>query len=357
MKTSVLLFLSLVLMSCEKIDVKPQFITNVRRSTCDNARLGTVEERTPYTTMVFHDEFEDTPSKSIFPSYAQSASCYSEKPACSKRLDWFGVSDSCDKEDYPHLSKLNKCIWNVWEGYNFWPSKKPFSAFNADQVKVYGDALHLSIQKVKLDKVNCGAQADKNDLSDDYFGTDCPVQVGGISSVPPGRNVRAYKGYDVKEGRVEMRVKINYVLNSWPALWLWESGAKSIWTELDIMEAGPNADAPGSVAPFQTVHTWTDKPKPGDHFSNGSTGTTNYSSGEWHTFGVERSGSMVKFYVDGCYTREIHDGDPDSKLNPHTTHINGTSPMFLIMGLGAGGSAMNDMEDGEFVIDSVTVYE
>jgi beta-glucanase (GH16 family) len=110
-----------------------------------------------------------------------------------------------------------------------------------------------------------------------------------------------------KYGKIESRIKCSQGVGSWPAFWMLGTGANYQWPycgEIDIME---HANYDNFV--YQTCHwnsngsnTWT----PYAHAYWGQTSNNNYWNvisnldvSQWHTYGIEWTSSIIKFFVDG----------------------------------------------------------
>ncbi len=360
----------MILIACEKLDnieIKPTVIFDPRDAACSQWKLGSLAH-SPYKDkpLAWSDEF-DYDENHKPPS---GDTCYTRKPTCLRRLDW-NSPDQCLQEDYTSIKYLNKCTWNVFEGYNFWTDNST-AGFSPNQIKVSGGNLHVQVKKSTNTPFQCGINPTGDPNGGNYWNYNCPLMVGALNSTifntwnanTPGKNVRT--------GRIEFYAKINPILSTWPALWLWEQTSRHVMTEIDIME---NHVTPGETAidPFQTLHTWLDKPIPPlmlNHYSSGST-TTAPLTDEYHTYGVERYNAnqwtgteyakkaMTKLFIDDCYTREIKDGDPDSRNVANSLHVD-DAPMFLILGEGVTKESIGiiDQVDGaEMLVDWVRVYE
>ncbi len=346
---------TMVLTACEKTEIELTTITDPRQGVCSNYGLGKVSELSPYKNLVWYDEFADDYENHLPPGTDQN--CYTRKPTCIRRMDWNSPGD-CLENDYASIAKLNKCVWNVGEGYNFWTDNSTTS-FSPNQVEVSGGHLRVSIKKNTSSNIQCGLNPTADPNSGDKWYLNCPIKMGAVNSTK--FDAWGYKtpGYNAGEGRIEFRAKIRVVPTSWPALWMWEQNGRHRMTEVDIMETAPEIGET-FINPFQTLHTWVGNPIPPEqsHYTSGSTHTAHFGE-EYHIYGAERHGNFIKFYIDDCYTRIIHNGDPDSRLQAGTLNVD-TAPMFLIIGSGITKSSINiiDQIQGEnMAVDWVHVYE
>jgi hypothetical protein len=172
--------------------------------------------------VTFEDEFDDS-----YKAVARGADpkCFSQKPKCAKNFEW-DASDCDSKYDY-QLRDLNKCVWKVYDFYNYMDFDtelgKGVNAFSPDKVKIENGKLILSADRsdIPVNNLNC-----KNKFIDPKYGfeahtKDCGVFSGGIDS-------RGWKdwitnkemGFAQTYGRFEVIGKLSKGQGTWPAFWL-----------------------------------------------------------------------------------------------------------------------------------------
>lgn len=358
--------LMLFLIACEKTEIDLDGITDPRQAACLNYGLGKVSEITQFKNEVWWDEFDDDYSgtKTLSNGTVVSkmppgtdASCYSRNPTCLRRMDW-NSPDTCLEQNYPSIAKLNKCVWNVGEGYFFWTDNSTTS-LSPHQVEVSGGTLKVKINKNTSPNLKCGLNPNADPNGGNKWDLNCPIKIGGVNSKIFSTPYANTPGFNARHGRIEFRAKINPYQTSWPALWMWEQFDGPRLTEIDVMENSPDLGQ-YILRPYQTLHTWIGHPIPPEkkHYSSGSTHTAQFGE-EYHIYGVERLGNRIKFYIDDCYTREIKNGDPDSKSEGGTLSVN-NNPMFLIMGAGITKESINvidQIQGDNMLVDWVRVYE
>lgn len=359
-KVLVVTTLTLSLSGCEKVEIDLQPILNPSQMLCINGRnfdgYGTVPNKpsdSPKQTVVFRDEFNGRNNDAGDSTGMNNPDCYSRRPICSERLDWF-AQGPCSTEDFSNLADLNKCKWTVWDGYSFWENSRKL-AYHPSSINVSGGNLNLRFQVRPGEHTDCGPGTGHGD----GYGRDCKVYGGGIDSKYRDGTT---KGFNFRESRVEIRAAVpgtNYI---WPALWTWTGDAgvgyphtqnDTGWTgEYDILELIPE---PGKFEALQTYHTWN------HHVSHHSTGAKNTAirPDEFHRYGIERSNNAFLFYIDDCYTRLVRDGDPDTSNTPNAIKVDNT-PEYLIMSMGYDIRAVGNLDSlngTTFKVDYVRVYE
>ena len=359
--------------ACEKI--KFEEILTPQDGVCSQYNKGSVAKISPFKdrikneTPTWQDEFADD-YKNHLPQ-GTDASCYTRQPTCLRRLDW-NSPDTCLEANYPSLAKLNKCVWNVMDGYNFWDDRST-SAYNPNQVSVSDGNLHLKIKKNTNLSLKCGVNPNGDPNGGNYWDLNCPLLIGGLNSTKFSTWNANTPGFNVGSGRIDFRAKIDRVGPTWPALWMWEQNNREHLTEIDVMEVNPNHGVEG-LSPFQTLHSYLHLnmlPMQEGAHTSGSSGVGAIDADIYHTYGVERYSAnewngieyakkaMIRFSIDGCYTRVIENGDPDSRLEGNTLWID-SAPMFFIMGQGVTGDAVthaNELDGVEMAVDWVRVYE
>ena len=340
-QTTSALLLALSVSGCQK-----EFIDDPREIACQNFNKGSVTKLSPFKNQVWADEFNGA---------VAGDSCYTRKPTCLRRLDW-GSAWDCEDPNLD-IPGLNKCNWNVWEGYSFWTNDRK-AAFDPKRIRIQGGSLILTIGANPGPVGECGARNGVDPFDHNYYGRDCAVTTGGVSSNKIDGYGYFTDGKTVGEGRIEMRARVRAENGTWPALWMWEQDSthRPRISEIDIMENIGTGG--GTIFPFQTLHTWPAQDKTIGHIQSGSTTVAPLPAGEWHTYGVERNGSTLKFYVDGCYSREVNNGD--ISFSNEGPLLVDNAQMYLILGLGAdknsGPAFQGTNLTSTLEIDYVRVY-
>lgn len=353
--------LSALLFGCEKeINFEPS-LTNTGQLLCINGRhydgYGTVPDKpsqSPKQTLVFRDEFNGRENDPGDSTGMNTADCYDRAPLCVERLDWSMIGP-CTTQDFSNLRDLNKCKWEVWDGYSFWDDSRKL-AFNPSALNVSGGNLNIQFKVRPGEHTDCGRGPTHPDGG---YGRDCKVFSGGIDSK---YRDSTKKGFNFKESRVEIRAAVPATNYIWPALWTWNGDPgpgyphhqnQTGWAgEYDILEIIPE---PGRFEAFQTYHTWNFG---GEHHSTGAKNTA-IKPDHFHRYGIERWNDAFLFSVDDCYTRIVRNGDADTKNIANSIKVD-NSPEYLIMSMGYDNRAAANVDalDGTtFKVDYVRVYE
>lgn len=360
MKTGSSLLLILVLatsiFSCKKEDLSkfkfnPKSLTGAQ---CSNSKP--VSEVSPYRRLAFSDSFE--PGSSGDP-------CYSQKPSCDLRLDWW-MSGSCPKliEDYSGIKDLNKCIWKVWHGYSYWATNKQLT-FDGRAVEVKNGRLILKIlpnPDYDSSKGNCGDKG-PNEFALNYYNTNCKLIGGAVDSTDyaPGNS----RGVSALYGRIEMKARYVHTTPSggaFPAFWMWPNpvgkGTPHTTTvkpdyagEIDILEMDNAANKNNSL---QTYHNWRDV-KPGISAAVGHGFDLNASDD--HVYGVEWSPTSLKWYIDDCYITEVKQGQLSTHGDIGVPMQISKTPSFLMLWQGALGWHLDLNNTDRLEVDEVRIYE
>ena len=354
--------LAVAFTACKKEEFKPQLITSNAAwgsttlndtdvtHVCLNTKAsdGPHGPNAPFRTQIWADEFNGPGSE--YP--AVDPGCYSDdtNARCSRRLDWFGDAtyDHCSAYDLTHLRGLNKCAWTLWSGYSFWDGNGKTS-YNPNQIQLRQDS---SINSGVLAlRIHVDGNA-KGDCSNEGSTVGCAYQYGGMDTKPRDGKIA---GYEVTEGRVEMRVKLPSGQNGYPALWMWQThdGADTHVAEIDLWESPRNFMTPYTMG-YSHYHDWFK----GGVSSIGFDLLTNIKDNLYHSIGVERTNDTLKFYVDDCYTGQVKNGEMSTGKNMAKMELNSLSE-FLIMGMSATGAGFSDassVEGQEMLVDYVRVY-
>jgi hypothetical protein len=337
----------------------------------NNPKNDPVSAKSPYRNRKFHDGFNG-PSGSSSP-----ATCFTMKPKCGLRLDWFQGGECNFDENLPRYSKikdLDKCVWKVWhDGYNFWQTNKQFT-FRADAVEVSGGTLKLKVlpnPDYDPTKGNCGEEDKANPWSQSYFNTNCPLMSGGIDSKYLDTNM---KGYNALYGRIEMKARMHITTTNaaYPALWMWPTqvgtGNPYVATGSDLLGHSNGNEEPRQIGEidilefdggdsrnyaFQSYHQWEFKNKIHAYTTQGRT----LKMTDYHTYGVEWSPTSLKFYIDDCYTYEIKKGSTSTHGNRDLSFTISDTASFMMMTIAAGAHAVDANNRDVFEIDEVNIYE
>ncbi|MFZ4715008.1 MAG: glycoside hydrolase family 16 protein [Bacteriovoracaceae bacterium] len=356
-----LFFLSTLLFSCKKDDL----FENLKNSgplAISGASCIADIRKSSYQNLVFVDDF-----------IPDTDSCYTDqsKIVCSNRLDWFVSGNNCPADhDYSGLKDLNKCVWNVWTGWNFW-SANTNTTYMANAVSVSDGHLKFKMKKnpnFDASKGQCGAKDPAKEWNDDYYNRNCKYAVGGVDSKYLDDQ---HKGRNALYGRIEMRAKLitNKNDGSYPALWMWpnnlNTGSPYVATtastnlsvdgkglkiigEIDIMEHNSQNEGPYG---FHSYHNWE-----GSRGHWWSTKGAFYNMGEYKVYGVEWSPTKIRHYIDNCVVQEINVGDKAKAGDRKSMYISDVAS-FLIMSLGTGPNLSSNDPNNEFQVDWVKIFE
>jgi beta-glucanase (GH16 family) len=153
--------------------------------------------------------------------------------------------------------------------------------------------------------------------------------------------------------RVEVKAKLPSGQGIWPAIWMMGTNIKKVgWpkcSELDIMEyvsVNPNTV-------HGTLHWWDSVPKnKSNHLSKGASVVYTDLSTNFHVYGLERRGNVIKLFVDDNYYNTV---------TPPATAFPGTfvDPLYLLINTalgGWGGKIDDSIFPQKFYFDYVRVY-
>lgn len=368
MKNYLYLGLSLItLAGCKKIDLESMRPNNsMFGGQCLNTKDETPEKSSPYRHLKFSDSFDPN----------QTGACYTKKPKCGTRLDWFAAGD-CEFDEknprYTGLKDLNKCIWQPWQGYNYWATNKQMT-YTAEGVEVKNGKLILKVMPnpdYDPSKGYCGDTDPAHEWDNQYFNRNCKFISGAVFSKYHNAE---YHGYNAMYGRIEMKARFTQTTPNaaYPALWMWPdaigkgypntaTGADLITRpggdqeprqigEIDILESDGGTSMDYA---FQSYHQWEFKDKIHAYWTKGRTAKMS----EWHTYGVEWAPSYIKFYIDGCYTYQIKKGDKSTHGNFGIPMTISDTASFMMMTIGASNHPLDPHNGDTFEIDEVRVYD
>jgi hypothetical protein len=321
------------------------------------------QKNSPYQHLLLRDDFD---------GWQPDDPCYTMAPRCSVRLDWFAPGTCPEDQNYDSLKDLNKCIWTVFTGYDFWRSAQTEggTAYRAENVAVEAGELVLkATRNPHYDPAGgvCGIARPNDPLAPDYYGTNCKYALGGVMS----RYVDDMtQGMNARYGRIDIRAKIETKTGGYGALWMWPEqlgqGYPNIAAtqylyknsngdmvpyflgEIDIWE---NNSADSQKEGIQTYHCWY-----ADAQGSSFTPTKVYLDlNEYHHFGVEWQEDSITFYVDSCYTQKIENGDKASAGGQRKLTISDIAS-FLILNIYL--TAAIPAESVESLrIDQVSIYD
>ncbi len=360
----------LVLSSCRKENMEDLLNTKPNsdmfgQQCLNNTKTSPLSQMTQYKSRVFYDGFDGA---------IAGDPCYSMEPICSYRLDW-GSHDKCKfnykDPKYDGLKNLNKCVWKVFTGWDFWANR--YSVYKADHINVKDGKLILKVAKnidYNPQAGDCGAKG-SDEWSADYFNRNCKIGVAGIASKYADST---YHGYSTQFGRIEMKIRVikgNTTQRAYPALWMWpetlgkgypHKATTNLPTvphpngnteplpimEIDILEHnGVNTDD----YMWQTVHNW-----------EGSGNTGNVGEGRivdlknFNTYGVEWSPGLLRFYVNECITHEVKTGDKPGNAGGTKAMTISDVASYMMITFGLPGDHNSGEVDDRYEIDEVSIF-
>lgn len=342
----------------ENLNIKPN--NSMFGGQCMNDNDHTPSKVSPYQVVRFRDDFG--PGK--------TGPCYTMKPKCDVRLDWWMGGDCPFDEKLPQyagLKDLNKCAWKPWHG----GSTNKDLVSRADAVEVSGGTLKLKVlanPDYNPSKGNCG---DEDTTLVGNRNMNCKLMAGSVDSKYHDSSM---KGASFLYGRIEMRARFTTTTGhaSYPALWTWNDTIGKGYPdiahsaqevphpsglmmepkyigEIDILESdGSDTRNYG----FQSYHHWPVGTKINAFTSKGRT----LNMSEWHTYGAEWSPGSVKFYIDGCYTHEVKNGDKSQMGDHDIPYIITDTSSFIMMNVFTSGKPIDLNNRDIFEVDEVTVY-
>ena len=182
--------------------------------------------------------------------------------------------------------------------------------------------------------------------------TDQPF--GGL----PYRSGQVISRASRRHGKWEVRAKLPTSQGQWPAIWLLPDAGVNPWPsqgEIDIMENRGNE-------PFKTssaFHYGTNPPFNhnfvyAEHEAQVA-GTANNFHNDFHTYGVEWSSDVLRFFVDGVNYYNVHDADVGGFLSSQT------AGMETVINNAIGGNFLPNPDAStvwpqEMLIDYVHMY-
>ncbi len=209
-------------------------------------------------------------------------------------------------------TSLNKNVWNVEvNGYGGWNEEHQYYKDGSDTIQVNNGTLKIIGRKQSV------------------WGTDAEGVYKEYSYT--SARINSENKVALGNGRIEARIKLPIFTGTFPAFWLMGNNGKQ-WPEcgeIDIMEA-VNTE---NIA-YGTAH-WPKKVGTGSDAINSNGGGTygwNLDLTQWHTYGVERTDTEIKWYVDN---RVYHTLDL-------TTDAANKAPLkldsYILLNLAIGGS-------------------
>jgi len=328
---------------------------------------------TPLWSLTFQDEFNG-------PQPGDDLSCYSRTPQCLFHNAWGPID--CPEDVAAQMADLNKCVWSVYDFYNYMNGFEEASAmknaFSASEVKVENGNLVLSARTQGSSHDDCGQWYD-DERTDGYgnYTVDCPLLSGGVHSrhYSWGGNV-SVEGFLQKHGRFEVRARLPGGPGAWPAIWMLPQGGG--WPdggEIDIMEAWAHRRA-------KVYHTYHDgiedqgiKTAAGmEHKARSrfypQSGRDDTFDDDFHVYAVEWDENELRFFVDKWYVGTIRNGDMGEMGDDFAMEVPTLANYILLnytmtadIGTWAGNVIYNyrpdldDFQPREMLIDYVRVYE
>lgn len=356
-----------------------------QRSPC----LGNVPTRNWQLT--WSDEFNDAPD---------NQKCYTSDDhlRCILRPDW-SIAGSCDgapvdwrvsaswtADQVAHFSgirNLDKCRWSVYDSFNAWDvwvSPRPSmgertNSYRPENVQVQNGLLTVRTREHPAlhpgDGYCCGMQIEPDPANHgELFTKECPYSGGLLTTgtgLPwtqtnnPSDNDpdKRYVGFGVSPGRIEFRARMTKLGHGgWMSLWLFaDQVTQQPAGELDAVEfladTVPTQSEPVVVQgipeqirvksstygmAWQTAHDWY--PSGSGHVGHGI--GIPIGLGEWHIYAIEWESAEVRFFIDGCLSHRLVEGqqvtDRWSGVT-QTFHVPQNQTMAIIIGTPATAAA------------------
>jgi hypothetical protein len=274
----------------------------------------------------FVDEFDST---AVAVAKGADPKCFSKVPHCM--INWWGRIEC--PEYATKLKDLNKCIWDVYDYYNYMdfglPEGGGVNAFHPSQVEVKDGKLFLYATKKPFGTgKNCKKPFHDPRIDHENYTVDCPIISGGVESKQAfdWEKKLVKPGMIQKYGRFEVSAKLNHGPGSWPALWLLaqdlleENGKKCGWPfngEIDLMESWTDTPEKTQSGIYSGNCTTEERFSKGFHWK----GTSKYYPGrsqqelddmfwkEFHTYIVEWDQNKIRFLIDNIYIGQFNQGD------------------------------------------------
>jgi beta-glucanase (GH16 family) len=176
-------------------------------------------------------------------------------------------------------NSLNRNVWNVEvNGYGGWNNEHQYYKDGDDTIQVNDGSLKIIGRKQSVWGTDAEGVYKEYNYTSARINTQNKVKLGN--------------------GRIEARIKLPIFRGTFPAFWLMGNNGKT-WPEcgeIDIMEA-INTE---NIA-YGTAH-WPKNVGTGSSAVNSEGNGTygwNLNLSQWHVYGVERSDTAIKWYVDG----------------------------------------------------------
>lgn len=249
--------------------------------------------------LVWQDEFNGPPNP--------GDPCYDNAQTPPMCLNRYWSREPCAPSVLPNLAQLNKCVWSIYDIYNWMDWGKPWgygiNALDPAEVKVQGGELWLTAHWTS-GPYDCGV-----DLPDYFVSQQCPIRAGGVMS-QAWQDAATTPGFQQTFGRFEVRARLPAGPGAWPAHWLLpQTGGWPEAGEIDIMEA-----------------TWNDPTEAGANYHGGTYDAdagvrTHFSPGGYphdpgdprlvdgyHIYAAEWQADQIRFYIDDLEIGRMNDG-------------------------------------------------
>jgi hypothetical protein len=316
----------------------------------------------PNWQLLWSDEFNDPPDN-------QKCFTSDDHLRCILRPDW-SVSGTCDGAPvdwratavagnwtaqqvalFDGIRNLDKCRWSVYDTFNAWdvwttpriPMAERTNAYRPGNVRVQNGLLTVRTQEHPTahpgDGYCCGMQIEPDPPNHgELFTKECPYSGALLTTLtglpwtqgnsPADSDPdKRYIGFGALPGRIEFRARMTKLGHGgWMSLWLFVDQAtdpQGPFGELDAVEfladtvPAPNEPVIVQGIPeqikqhsstygmaWQTAHDWY--PNGTGHVANGI--GIPIGLGEWHTYAVEWESAEVRFFIDGCLTQRLVEG-------------------------------------------------
>lgn len=295
--------------------------------------------------------------------------CYDAAVTPAMCLDRYWSVVPCPPEVQTQLAALNKCVWSVYDIYNWMDFSKPlgYGINNLDpgEVSIEDGELHLRARWKSGGTKDCG-----KDLVDGFVNKSCPIRSGAITSQKWANT----PGFQQQYGRFEVRAILPAGPGAWPAHWLLPQGGG--WPdagEIDIMEALGSEPTTSQG----NYHGGTIEGDVRTHYSvhfERTMSDTRFTD-DWHVYAAEWSPGSLRFFIDDLEIGRITEGltAPATVIGAADSSQVGkavgdrpvqlpTMPFFFILNTsvvpiaGLNGSNLNIFGTLDHRIDYVKVY-
>ncbi len=290
------------------------YFTPLLKPSSGTGRVPAAEDETKYGWKVtFEDEFINR-DQAI--SQGSPTHCFDLPPQC---LVQYWSQKECRSEVHQNLRNLNKCVWRVYDMYNWMdfdaPESQGVNAFDASQVEIKDGNLILYASRSSYLKsdFDCKKKFFDTTIGWDNYTKKCPFISGGIQSQSHWNGGKEM-GFAQEYGRFEVRAILPDGPGNWPAHWMLpdkdvdtnSSGKGCGWPvsgEIDIMEIW--SDSKGYKGGLIT----------GDCEKNiagnkGGYGKASDIHKNFHRYGVEWTPNYVKFIFDDDVISTVYKDEP-----------------------------------------------